>query len=54
MLPFLVGSPTFLDASLFKLEPPPTRTAAFCWFPSEREYIHFFGGSPPLFRWIPP
>jgi hypothetical protein len=22
MLPFLIGSPIFLDASLFKLEPP--------------------------------
>jgi len=41
MLPFLIGSPIFLDASLFKLKPPPLRTAAFCWFRSETEYIHF-------------
>jgi hypothetical protein len=30
MLPFLIGSPIFLDASLFKLKPPPLGTAAFC------------------------
>ena len=41
MLPFLIGSPIFLDASLFKLKPPPPGTAAFCWFPSETEYIQF-------------
>ena len=26
----LIGSPIILDASLFKLEPPPFGTAAFC------------------------
>ena len=39
MLPFLVGSPIFLDASLFKLEPPLLGIGGFFMSTSRRKEV---------------
>ncbi len=38
----MIGSPIILDASLFKLEPPPRWDGGFLSIPvRKREYVHF-------------
>jgi hypothetical protein len=54
MLPFLIGSPIFLDASLFKLKPPPHGDGGFLFVPVRNGVHPFFGRTAPLLRLIPP
>src|SRR5262249_48936433 len=49
MLPLPIGSPIFLDASLFKLEPPITRSAAFLFCNDQNGVSPFFWRKPAGF-----